>query len=98
MEGPSTTEPPLANFQRVLPLLASRATMSPERDGAKTTPLATDICPVAPAARAVLSGFWPEAGTCHSILPVRAFSAAQEPAMEVWPLGKVYGRRSLLLR
>src|SRR5580704_8913926 len=46
MDGPSITEPPLAKFQTIFPVLASSAYICPEYEPAYMTPLATLTEPV----------------------------------------------------
>jgi hypothetical protein len=71
MEGPATTEPPLAKLHRFLPVAASRAYMEPDREPAYITPLATLTEP---------GSNEPEmgSGVCQSSLPVKTSSAEAE--------------------
>src|SRR5262245_31060594 len=81
IEGLSTTDPPLSNFQRTSPVIAFSAYMIPGvNDAAYITPLATLTEPIFVAP-------WVGLGTCQRILPVATSSAAQEPQVIVGPFG-----------
>src|ERR1700740_311378 len=89
IEGPSITEPPLAKFQRIFPVLVSSASICPELEPAYRTPFATLTEPLS-MALAVGSA------VCQIIFPVATSSALHAPHVICRPDGtNVYGRWSL---
>src|ERR1700739_2629291 len=90
IEGPSITEPPLAKFQRIFPVLVSSAYICPELEPAYMTPFATLTEPLS-----MLPGVG--SAVCQTIFPVATSSALHAPQVICCPEGtNVYGRRSLL--
>src|SRR5882762_6980544 len=89
IDGPSITVPPLAKFQRILPLVASSAYICPELEPAYMTPFATLTEPLS---------MLPAMGSadCQRIFPVATSNALHAPQVIFCPEGtKVYGRWSL---
>src|SRR6202008_2899194 len=89
MDGPSITEPPLAKFQRIFPVVVSSEYICPELEPAYITPFATLTEPLS---------MEPEVGSavCQRIFPVATSSALHAPQVICCPEGtSVYGRWSL---
>src|SRR6267143_6931863 len=89
IDGPSITEPPLAKFHKIFPVLVSSAYICPELEPAYMTPFATLTEPVSVA---------PAVGSavCQRMFPVATSRALHEPQVICCPEGtKVYGRWSL---